>query len=85
MFSITSLFSDGIMYKSESTYSTTMTTCHTNIFSDVNGSYYILWFRNMIHLPRHALMNDIAYLWYVHLFISSVRFKKNKKKNLGNL
>ena len=52
-------------------------TCYTNIFSDVNGSYYILRFWNMIHLPRHALMNDIAYLWYVHLvFISSVLFWK---------
>ena len=30
-----------------------------------------------IHLPSHALMNDIAYLWYVHLvFISSVLFWK---------
>jgi len=30
----------------------------------------------MIRLPRHALMNDIAYLWYVHLFIVSVLFEK---------
>ena len=30
----------------------------------------------MIHLPRHALMNDIAYLWYVHLFTLSVLSEK---------
>ena len=30
----------------------------------------------MIHLPRHALMNDIAYLWYVHLFTLSILSEK---------